>query len=267
MYVRRGTIEARHRRILIDAHAVLQHHAANATHELAGMHCCRRRIVNAGEEGAAAGHGGNLFAAYGAEWVDFMRVERRHDIVPGAHLARAGGAPDPAVAAELGIDAMHLAEGRNLVGRSAEGIPQRNGPGRAAESLQGTKLGPLREDHAGVAPAGTAAADIGLDDGDIQRGLAAFQFEGRPHSGEPAADNTDIRGLAALKRRTVFFIARDRFAQPDAAPLDPRLHRISRRPPTRRRGPGWRRPVVPPPASSDRTAPSPARWWNGAGRF
>src|SRR5262249_21365299 len=129
-----------------------------------------------------------------------------------------------------------------------------------------TELGPLRQHHAGIAAAGTATTDIGLYDGDIQGGLASFQLDGGPHAGETAADDADIGDLIALQRRTILLVRRNCLAQPDAAPLDPRLHGISRRLRERHLVPELFHREVRPRASRDQTAPSPARWWNEAGR-
>ena len=87
----------------------------------------------------------------------------------------------------------------------------------AAEGLQGRKFRPLRQHHAGIAPRGAAAANIGFDDRHIECGIARLDFERRPHAGIAAADDADIGALGAFEPRRIGFARRDRFAQPDAA--------------------------------------------------
>src|SRR5512147_1740527 len=141
-------------------------------------------------------------------------------------MALAGGTPDPAIAPELGVDAMLLAEGLDIAGGIAEGVAEANGVRRAAEGLQRLELRPLCQHHAGVPAARPAAADIGLDDGDVQIRLAALQVQRRPQSGKAAADDADIRLLIALQGRAILLARLDRFAQPDAPAFDTGLHRL-----------------------------------------
>ena len=147
----------------------------------------------------------------------------------------AGRAPDPAVAAELGIDPVFLAEGFDVVGGFSEGLANTKSAVFTAKGLERCKLRPLREHHAGIAPRGAAAADIGFDDRHIERRIAVLDLQRRPHAGIAAADNADIGALAAFEARRIHLARRDRLAQPDAAAFSSRRigHRV-RKPPGRR---------------------------------
>ena len=56
-----------------------------------------------------------------------------------------------------------------------------------------------REAGIGSAPAGTT--HITLDNGDIERGIASFEFDGGPQARVAAADDGDVDSKIALKRR------------------------------------------------------------------
>src|SRR6185369_8181643 len=70
------------------------------------------------------------------------------------------------------------------------------------------------------------AADIRLDDGDVEARLAALQVERRPHAGHAAADNADIGAMVAGQRRRVLLAREDRFAQPGSSAGNAGLHRV-----------------------------------------
>src|SRR5688572_31686499 len=170
----------------------------------------RRRIVDAGEEGRGAGLARDLVPADLAKGVQVAPCEHRENTAPRSDMTRAGRAPDPAVAAELGVNAMLDAELLDVARGFAEMVAQASGTIRAAEGFQGGELRPLRQDHAGIPAAGAAAADVGLDNRDVRRRRTPLDLDRGPQTGEAAADDADISLGIADQFRLIEFSRRDR---------------------------------------------------------
>ena len=66
--------------------------------------------------------------------------------------------------------------------------------GLAEEAAERVDVVPGAGEHAAVGPAAAAAADVGLQQDDPQRGLALGELVGGPEAGEAAADDADIGG-------------------------------------------------------------------------
>src|SRR6185312_13144368 len=127
----------------------------------------------------------------------------------------------------VGVDPVRLAERADLL----HGLVARPGEPDAlllAEHLdQRLELRPPREHEPAVAAAGAAAADVRLDDDDVEVGLALLQVEGRPQAGVAAADDDDVGPLRALGRwRVAARLARERLDEPQ------RAARVTAHPPT-----------------------------------
>src|SRR5205085_2587439 len=82
--------------------------------------------------------------------------------------------------------------------------------------LQRPELRPPAEDEAAVAAARAAAADVGLDQRDVDRRVELLQAERRPEAGEAAADDADVGALVALEAWRVLLPGESLF-QPQAA--------------------------------------------------
>ena len=110
-----------------------------------------------------------------------------------------GGGVERAVAAELAGNAMRAHEVANVVHGGLAGTHQAQRLGLAEQSFEGQKLGRPGQQAAAVAPAGAGAAQVALQDDDVQLRLALFGLYRRPQAGEAAADDANIGGLLALQ--------------------------------------------------------------------
>src|SRR5207245_1780989 len=85
----------------------------------------------------------------------------------------------------------------------------------AAELLERSELRPPREHEAAVAPAGAAAADVRLDDDDVDRRFALLQSQRRPESRVSTPGDADIGSNVSLECRRVLFPC-ERLVEPQA---------------------------------------------------
>src|SRR5262249_29390367 len=132
----RGTLQPRHRRILVDPNAELQCNAPHATHPFAGMDRRRGRVIDAGQEGGAAGLARDLLLGDLAERRQIMLGKAGDNAAPRSDMAWTGRAPDPAVAAKLGLDIVRDAEFLDVAGGFAEMMTKALGAVGAAEGFQ-----------------------------------------------------------------------------------------------------------------------------------
>src|SRR2546430_17501867 len=78
-------------------------------------------------------------------------------------------------------------------------------------------LPPPRRQTTAVAPAGAAAADVTLDEDDVERRLELLQPERGPQARVAAADDADVGALVARQRRRVLLTGLgERLVQPQA---------------------------------------------------
>src|SRR5207249_2462167 len=86
----------------------------------------------------------------------------------------------------------------------------------AAYLLERPELRPPAEDEAAVAAARAAAADVGLDDRDVQRRIVLLQAERGPETGIAAAHDADVGALLALEPGSVLSPGQ-RLLEPEAS--------------------------------------------------
>jgi hypothetical protein len=82
----------------------------------------------------------------------------------------------------------------------------------AARLDERPELRPPGREEAAVPPAGPAAADVGLDDGDVAAGLELLDPKRRPKACVAAADDADVGRDVPLERR--LRLVRPRLVQP-----------------------------------------------------
>src|SRR5207247_5588130 len=133
-------------------------------------------------------------------------------------LERVGRNGQLAAEGEPGVDVVPLTEPADLGhapgGREAEleGVAVAEPPGQLADRT------PVPGHEPAVATARPPAADVLLQQYDVDARIALLQEVGRPHAAVAAAQDHDIGGRVRRERRTwVTRIVRQRFGQPPSA--------------------------------------------------
>ena len=105
------------------------------------------------------------------ELVDVVALALLDRRLPDPDLCRGGRHPEPPAAAEVGVDVVLGAERLDAVDGLLGGPRDPHALLLAARLDQRPELRPPGRQEAAVSPAGTGAADVGLDDGDVAAGL------------------------------------------------------------------------------------------------
>src|SRR5437868_7666597 len=82
--------------------------------------------------------------------------------------------------------------------------------------LERRELVPPREDETAVATARAAAADVGLEQEHVERGLELLQADRSPETAVAAAADADVRARVPLQRRRVLLTG-ERLFEPEAS--------------------------------------------------
>ena len=167
---------------------------AQPAHQMAGLHDRRGRLEDPGEMRRRARPARDLRQPRAARTArQAGLLELGEGVVPRPDLSRAGRRPEPPPVVVVGVDSVGLAELADL----GDAIRRRLGqPGRlldAAGLCEAAELRPPAHHEAAVAPAGAAAAHVGLEDHDVERGVELGQPQRGPQAGEPAADDAHVR--------------------------------------------------------------------------
>ncbi|MDP9400891.1 MAG: hypothetical protein M3P39_08120 [Actinomycetota bacterium] len=122
----------------------------------------------AGLEDRAEVHGGaqpldHLVAPERHERLHAQALAGAHRAPPGAELGGRGRRPHPAAAPQVGLDALALADPRELVDGLLGGEPEAQRAGRPRPGDERLRLRPPAQREAPVAPGGASAADVGLE--------------------------------------------------------------------------------------------------------
>ena len=134
------------------------------------------------------------------ELVDAVALALRDRRLPHTDLGRGGRDPEPPAAAEVGVDAVLGAERLDAVDGLLGGPRDPHALLLAARLDQRPELRPPGRQEAAVSPAGTGAADVGLDDGDVAAGLELLDPKRGPETRVAAADDADVGRLLAFQR-------------------------------------------------------------------
>src|SRR5438876_12175477 len=97
--------------------------------------------------------------------------DRRECLLPGAELRLARRGPQPPVPPVMRLDPVLGTKGADAVDGLGRGARKADSLVAAADLLQRSELRPPGEDEATVAAARARAADVGLDEHDVERGV------------------------------------------------------------------------------------------------
>src|SRR5207244_9045287 len=158
----------RHRRALEDPDASLQRDTAQPAREQRGLYRRGRRLEDAAEVRRLAGAAGRLLRREALERLLSVGRDRVERLLPRAELSLARRGPEPAVAAVVRIDPVLGAERADPVHRLGGRTREPHGLLAGADFLQRAELGPPAEHEAAVPPARAAAADVRLDERDVE---------------------------------------------------------------------------------------------------
>src|SRR5204863_1288580 len=131
-----------------------------------------------------------------------------------------GGAGDAEVASAPvpDVDVVLLRPGRDLVDALDRGAADLQGLRLAVHLAQQVELLPEPIEEPAVAPARASAADVLLEEDDVDRRVALLQEVGAPHAGVAASDDDDVGPLTSTERRSRLTRVRgERIPQPPAA--------------------------------------------------
>ncbi len=197
-----AALDARHGRALVDLHATLEEDAAQP----AGQ---QRRLDGRGarHEDALAEDGGGA-AGLHAITVDVGELPWRAESFevgdragPVVAFSRKRVDAEVPLRREVGVHAVTLAplpdSGHDLVG----GLPDAQRLGRPVPLRQVGEVLPPAVQEAAVAAAGSAAADVGLEQGDPRLRSDLAEEIGGPHPGVATADDRDVRCHISEERR------------------------------------------------------------------
>ena len=146
-----------------------------------------------------------------------MGLQRLHHGLHGADLRRRGGGVERAVAPELGVYAVLAHEVADGIDGGLAGAHQAKRLGLAEQAPEREELGRPGEQAAAVAPAGARAAQVALQDDDVELRVALLGLYRRPQAGEAAADDADVGPLRALQRRGQVAIAHQGLLKPEGS--------------------------------------------------
>jgi hypothetical protein len=197
---RARALEPRHRRALEHRDAALACDSHEATREERRLHGRRGGLEDAADVHRRAAAPRELAGLDGGEGTLAMALDRRNRALPRAELGAVRRGPQPAVSSEVGIDAMLVAERADLADRGGRRAREPQRVHRAADPLEADEVVPDAHREAAVATARAGAADLGLDEDDLERGLAPLERQRRPQPGEAAADDAHVGAKVALER-------------------------------------------------------------------
>jgi hypothetical protein len=219
----RCALEGEHRRLLVDAHPLFAAHAGEPAGEQRRLHGRGTGLEHACDVRPRAGAPLHLVRRELLERLQAEPIQRADGAAPGIQLRAAARSPQPAVVAKVGIDAVLCAE---LADRAhgVLGFPdQAHGLLAAAQRQQDRHLRRPGHAKAAVSPRRTPAADVALDDGNVDRGLQLLDPERGPQAREPAAHDQHVGRKIARQRLRRRRLVRQRFLQP-VAPDDLLCH-------------------------------------------
>src|SRR6266536_6417723 len=142
-------------------------------------------------------------------------LDRREGAGPRSQLRGPGRRPEPALAPIVRVDPVFRAEGAALVHCELARAREPNGLLRPADLLERRELVPPRKDEAPVAAARAAAADVRLEEHDVERGLVFLQPDRGPEPAVAAATHADVGTHVALEGRGGL-LAGKRILEPEA---------------------------------------------------
>src|SRR2546423_3699926 len=229
---RDGTgVKSRDGRALVDGHASLERHAAQASSEEGGLHGRYVAHERAAAKGGRRASLPNLLARQRLHLVRRTGLGRRaHYLFAHELVARSGGGEDVAGATEPRIDAVLGAELLDAADASGDLTRGSHRALVAVQLDQAVELVPPPAREAAVAAARAAAADVLLEHRDAEVGIPFREPVGGPEPGEAAADDDDIgHGVARQRRARLRMLARERLTQPPTA-LSPQRQRHASQP-------------------------------------
>ena len=211
-----AALQVSERRFLENLHAQFQCHAAQAAGQHGGLHSGRVGVEDATQHQWRADAPANGLAVQFLErvYVEFLQAVGEH--APGVHLPLVGGRPQPAVLAVLGVDAVLLAEAADLVDGRLGGFADAPRFDITADVAHRQVLAPPVGGHATVAPAGTRAAAVALDDDDGFFRVRLFQADGRPQAKEATADDAHVGLNRVLQGRGQVVVQVKRLGIPES---------------------------------------------------
>ncbi|MNO90092.1 hypothetical protein D3C76_815920 [compost metagenome] len=198
---RRAMVEGGHGRAFVNAHTALQRDPPQAPHQPPRLHGGGGRREPAFQMPRRAGQVLHLRHWQTLERIDPLLLQRRDHRIGGAELGPVGGGVQRTVQAKVAVDAVagaELTDGADATFRFAH---QPHRLGHPEQPFEGEVLGRPGQCTAAIAPAGTGAADVGLDQQHVQRWLRLLEHQRRPQAGIAAADDAHIATGIALQRR------------------------------------------------------------------
>ncbi len=209
--------EVDHRAALVDANAHAQRHAPQPAHQLARMHGRGDGRIHACQVARGTRAARDFFGRQRAVGMNAAVLQPLHHGVERADLGLRGCGVERAVLPQLGVDALRAAEVGDVLHRIFRGPDEADGLGFAEQPAQREELGRPRQQAAAVAPARTGAAEIALDDGDVERRVALLRLDGGPQPGEAATDDADVGALCALQRGGEVAVVEEGLFDPEGA--------------------------------------------------
>ncbi len=186
-------LEALHRRALEDAHAALQQYPAQLAGELGRLEHRQVRRHDAADEARRVGDMPSLGGVHTAQAVGVtVRLEQPERLLVRPGLPLPGARVEDALV--VGVDAGlvagdprvelgdHLGEGGGVCYAAA----------LSKRPAQRGELEPRGREEAAVGAAAPGAADVGLEEHDVQRRIALGELVGGPEAAEAAAGDAHV---------------------------------------------------------------------------
>ncbi len=149
--------------------------------------------------------------------VDAARGERVEHRRERADLRTRRRGVQRAVEPQLGIDGVRAAEIGDVLHGRFGGLHEPDRLGFAEQPPQRQELRGPREQAAAVAAARAGAAQVGLDDRDVERGVLLLRLDRGPEPGEAAADDAHVGLRRTLQRGGEIAVVEQRLFDPEGS--------------------------------------------------